>query len=775
MFNNNSDQSHKIVPIVLVCECGNDNNQCKCKFAQYGSLSKLFSKNNIFSVTKKISCTDPDLEPLIVTLLTGELRFVNKVIVTDNTTLVENLFQTIVKRCSISTNINTLKICLISTNQSEFINIVMNKLRILSIQKTFKIGSLIDHLDTTNIHHLLSLDHDVRCSVLKIIITSADIDDFIYDTRSTNTTFYTKREITRLFKPNLKKLEIRLVIDGKDTKNMSSMCQTILSMSPIHNDFIIGKIVIDILNGEKDQSIPISIPNDTFMETSVKYYDLSDPADDEELKRFRMFIKNISKKASQTIDININSIKWMYSLYKYQNCLEYTDVMSNIIMIMNSYPNPIKFDISILNRLIGSVLKSTSEGVECINILMKGTFALGSKRIMFHYMTLYGYMGSYKPWENIRHLNPFNSNDNDHYYKLPRHLYLNPSTQMIEHIMHFSDVITTSIHNLDNNLLCHSVSEKDVIVFIKHREIVLNHNFIHTIVSHYEIKCYDMEDGLPTTTINAKCIVYWMIDKITVDVNDDVMSKFSGKISIQVTDSFVDVNDAEIVTDYVLMIKKGFDYDYDYNSVSSSQKILVYPEIYDDTPNDQIGCCYVDIDNRKEEYDILIILDDKLVSAIDIDTLKYVCDVCSSLGLRLMVCHVMIVNNMESMNTHYLMQTLKDFTYVIETSYTEILKLVDNAKTIVTNIHNIIQYTACRYKPLLSIDGICRLDNTNTYDKIIIRMEGVSCKKRIRLVFRQIRDGQITKRYMNQLIQGRDTYCENSWESFAKDIIDLLN
>lgn len=870
----------KIVPIILNHVIIKEN--MINRNIQDNELYKSLSKYNVFSLNIQIDADTEEIlydkiSEIIDEITSGMMKYVNKIIITSNLEVINCVFRVIVDKYHESdvNNDNSpiqtiLKIFHIDKTTLDLYR-YLNELKILSghvkFNKIPKISDLISHLDNpktsinilTNyikipqrfVNQLTSLEYQTRCDLFDMLSCSSDIPEFVNDVRLCDIEFHTQRDVSRLFKVKFEKLTVRLVVYGIDENlqdlqknifnDIKSLCVTILNTNPLTNDFIIRKIKLDILYRDmNDDIMKIDLSNISFsiadndVEVTVNYIDIYDVEDNDEIKRITEYIANIDPRMVKIMDID--AIRWWYSLFKYQNNTSYNAITEDIIAVINlnrlnsnnvggkTNKKRLGYDISLQN-VITDIITDKKQNYESIRLL-HDIFAIGTKRVMLYYMLLYNYIGTYKPWVNIRpflantnHLNP----SSNKYYDISKINIVNPNIQLLEHILHFSDLVMTKLGKI--NVSVEKTRVLGEIAIIKDPDDVFETRIRDILERLYNVTIYDTDKIDESVSFQSyKGIIFWKLNT-NINANNNLIQTIvqsirymSNIITIFITNDMhkLDIQQQNTLSDTmtsIISITTQFNNFNTSNILSKKNNVFLFPEIRDEY--NTFGSSYKGID-RLDKYtkqndennidnntqdsinmqnniyknntnDLLIILDDNLLSKLSIDIIRYIFDIGTTQGLSIKICRITTMtpsNNDVNKNINYMRQFIQmkeDTISVIQKediyAYDKILEMVDTSYAIITNYHNIILYAACRYKPVLSISGICKLDES--YGMSIIRLEDPpydqKLKKRIRVLMNELKQDLISVRYMDILMNAYHMYANTSWETLGNDITNIIN
>lgn len=467
-----SNINNKILPIVI------SNNQ---------SLLRYLSENNIYYIHHNSINIDHESTDSFIDNCSSDLsRFINKLIVVDDERIFIPLIYSILKKNIeiIKDNPNgyfdvkqLVKMVYINDEKTNKYNnnkyqqvisdskLLRNKLGIpyveyiVQLLNNMKTKTKKYSYDLNDLSMLLlnvtNMTNELKIKLIETInnfATYHDIKELVTDLNIKNINYYSKREISRLNKISFKKIPVRLVVYGINNANNKSniydmikfTVKLINNMNPLENDFLIDTIIIDVLFRDSNDLDTLLDINDKNIK--VNYIDIFDNDEDNEIFRFKEYLKSVHKSKYTP---SINEIRYWYSLYKYQTKIEYEKCNDKIILVLNmTDPNVLNINDYLRDNIttkINEILQDND--TEQIHIY-KDLFAFGTKRIMLYYMLLYAYLGSYKPWLNVRKFHTNGLVNSDDYYNMIRDVYVRPIIQMTEHIMHFTDIIISKVTDI---------------------------------------------------------------------------------------------------------------------------------------------------------------------------------------------------------------------------------------------------------------------------------------------------------------------------------------
>ena len=479
-----------ILPIVLSCNRPECIGLCKI-------VNNELSKKNVFFVEKIVNCQDIEsIEDAYISVSTNMYQYIKKVFVTTDISIIDKLIR-------ISTENTTLPNVLSITNMiyhisntkidvSEYLDnlkaIIGSDIATMKKLNYLSNINIINRLGTQNTINLLNSSNDI----IYDITLSSNVPDFCFSIHMLGYNFYSflnimhniSLENSNIIRGNISKIIVRVIIcmvsDGnvnqeKNNKLINQFFKIfgkmVMKNNSTNNKFNIGEIKFDILYHKDNDIVSIRSTYDqseknniSGIKVSSSYYNLTDKNDQSNTQYFMSYINDTYQNNNSTI-ISVQSINWWYMLFKYQNKINYNELASDVLMVINTnhiahliakstkYDNNMHYELTFdLFKFIENASTDNGAKIESIGIL-NDYFAIGTKRIMLYYMLLYSYIGSYKPWLNIRKFLTNGVCDSDTYYKIPKYMYIDPVLQMTEHILHFSDIVNTIIYCIENTII----------------------------------------------------------------------------------------------------------------------------------------------------------------------------------------------------------------------------------------------------------------------------------------------------------------------------------
>jgi hypothetical protein len=330
-----------------------------------------------------------------------------------------------------------------------------------------KITDVIDILDQSDQDDILMRSMRIMNlgQYTDILKSFVDIDDLVMGTQVNGYKFYSNRDISRLKRIKYKSLHLTVIInnvteksiiDGTFNKLFLYIKNQLNCVNPMENDYIIGNVEYKIL-------VPDHI-SDTSSDTITQYINTMDLGSDNklfkstaslhsltsdaiiEMDKIRMSLKN---RQVENLPKVMHHMMFLYSLYKFQEQCNLNETQTDYIMIFG-YLNQQSLDqISQIN-ISGEMDRAIKQKLQYIAVhnTWKSLFILGTNKIMSFFMLLYQYYGYYKPWLNVRRFQTNGMMSSTEYYKYDKSQYMDYKIQMIEHIMHFTDVMMTSIQKV---------------------------------------------------------------------------------------------------------------------------------------------------------------------------------------------------------------------------------------------------------------------------------------------------------------------------------------
>jgi hypothetical protein len=390
--------------------------------------------------------------------------------------------------------------------------------RSMEFTKAINILNNIDHITDTFLKNIRQINDPYSLYCLRVC---TDIDDLIDDMMIEDIGFNTKREISRLHRIKYDNVKINIIYYCSDLERS----RTIKTKNEI-----INKIISDIkeINPVKFNCIV----------DSVKIIDLNDiefsAEDDVIIKSLMNNIKNMDLEINSTYDV----LKYYYLLDKYQESLNYHTLDTDIFITVN-VSGTRKDKLKNFNKLLVNI-----DIKQVINLIMidklfeviyisDDIFAIGTKKIMLYAMLLFKFIGSYKPWKNIRQFPTNGICNSKTYYKLSRKTYMSTIIQFTEHIMHFSDIILTKINPLksllDNGLDLHNSRYKIIIIENETKNSNVPDQFIKGLIS----KDYDVHLITKQTKYSDLRLLFDLPDLFVIEDEDTLVKDVLSEKSIK--------------------------------------------------------------------------------------------------------------------------------------------------------------------------------------------------------------------------------------------------
>lgn len=431
-------------------------------------LSNVMNRNSIFHKHHNIdenNYTCSYLENLIDKYTTGLVSIVNRAIVCDNHNVASDIRYIIETKNHNINNINDSRIDILyvdtdatydnnysdtnnnNTNNNTNCNIFDLQIRSdnlerineryskLTLLKTDSMSftNMISVLDSMNVieDKFVNKVDITKNNIVKINIQCyTSIDDVIETLIIDDVKFYTRRQYTKMEKDRFKHVELK-ILDMTSERSKDKFIKQLKEMDPLEND-----TVIDDINEVNFSRLPLSTNDEEIITEILKYFNtISD---------------------SYTYDM----LYKLYVLDMYQSLYDYSSRFDSINNINNT-KNIIVVRLEDVNineeELIEAFKELSHTSTELIYMCGKG-FAIGTERVMLYYMTLFRYIGSYKPWKNVRVFNYNGLYSSDIYYNSDRNNYTKHEVQLNEHILHFTDIIVTQIKPLTNYISSRSLT-----------------------------------------------------------------------------------------------------------------------------------------------------------------------------------------------------------------------------------------------------------------------------------------------------------------------------
>lgn len=595
----------KILPFVF------NNNEISNSLLQHSIFNKIIDINILD--TGKIT-------EFILGLDNGLYIYCDKMIIFTDIRELKFIFYHMVKINKIGDLSKRLLLCLIDKTEQEITQFIN------------KINSS-DNNDTTN-----QIDYTFIRQYTDIIKSFVSVDDMIMDMKINGYNFHTNRDISRLNKIKYNYINLTILLNNVNIESIKNKSindfivhinNQLNLINPVKNDFLVGNVQFAILISEKLSDDTLSeikayintiklLSNYSMVTKSITIQSLSD-MDIADINMMYIALKN---RQNSYLEKNTCYMKTLFNLYKYQLDISSNNIDSNYILIYNFCEHPkqtfdIYYKINLSNEFNNAIKSQTEQYIAICNDA-NSLFILGTKKIILFYMLLYQYYGFYKPWENLRKLQS--------YYKYDKSQYLNYNIQMTEHLMHFTDVLLSTIEKITiPDIIPTKTSQSIVIIGINIPKsfLISQYDDIHTIYQIYddnENKLYEAY----TKIQNIVCICFW-----NYIPSDNFLNKFDVKKIYINYRSYLDIYNVSKVNDYeiakllntnkmIVIEDKTTDFIFDRDIIDvdilDSLNIIKMIPLYHEYIDSRIGAKYYE----KED-----ILTDIIVLVSDISNSEY--------------------------------------------------------------------------------------------------------------------------------------------------------
>jgi hypothetical protein len=471
-------------------------------------LFKYLSKKSIYSIQINNNGDMDKIYEVISDLDSGMEKYCTKIIIISDPIYLNELTEALIKSKSIHTEYKSpTYLCLLDKSET-ILNDFVQKSRTIELNTQASDANDEDNNTGNTVYESLISKHiDQYIDNLRTYI---DIDDMIDDMQIDGYIFHSNREISRLKRIKYKNLWLTTIICDVSMKTLSNKSfehlfknikEQLNNVNPIKNDYLIGKVDFHIIlsndeneNDNNDDDIKQYIDklneiydNKTFKST-VNIYRLNHD-DFENIQNMTLSLKN---KYLHNWSNLTKHILFLYGLYKFQEHYNLNKSQSDYVLMYRCI-NTDTDNTNITNNKLDQHQQQYIELTREIDRAIKdkkteyiavydSSFAIGTIKVMSFYMLLYQYYGFYKPWLNVRKFQTNGILSSEEYYRYNKNEYMNHTVQMIEHIMHFTDVMLTTIQKVN-------VKEyrKKTIVFIGRG---IPTSFYHNM---YNIICIELE------------------------------------------------------------------------------------------------------------------------------------------------------------------------------------------------------------------------------------------------------------------------------------------
>lgn len=434
------------------------------------ALSKYLLRRSIFNKSVNIDIQDIDKIYQYVTSLNQDMeRYCTKMIILSDPDDLKCLFTQVI-RSTKSNNFqvsNPLFICLLDKTENlipQFIKDVDRKI-LNTYGQVLKITDVIDILDHSDQEDMYLRSLKTKIQYTDILKSFTVIDDLIIEMQIDGYKFHSNRDISRLRRIRYKSLHLTVVIDDVTEKSLTNKIfenifinikNQLDAVNPIENDYLIGNVdyrilVTDHVSATKIKEVDSYINalnkrvgNNTIKST-IHLYNFTD----EDLNLVADANISLKNKHVDNLPKIAQCIRSLYGLYKFQELCDLNKLTTDYVMIyrcIESVSNDSnRFDQIVLSSEID---RATKQNLNQYIAVHKNNFILGTKKIIGFLMLLYQYYGYYKPWLNVRRFQTNGILSSTDYYKYDKFRYMDCNVQMIEHIMHFTDVMMTTIQKV---------------------------------------------------------------------------------------------------------------------------------------------------------------------------------------------------------------------------------------------------------------------------------------------------------------------------------------
>lgn len=452
-------------------------------------LSKYLLRKSIFNRSVDIDVLNTDkIYEFVSNLDRGMDRYCTKMIIVSDPKNLKKLFTQIVRakissEHSVSTtdsrsdashsSVSPTYLCLLDSTEnvvSQFVQ-ELDRVTFNTKGKKCKITDVIRVLDNSKPED--EILRSVGCSISGIsrytdmIRSFIDIDDLITEMQIDGYKFHSNRDISRLQRVKYRNLNLTILINDVTQKSLSDgtfgcmftdIKNHLESVNPMTNDYLIGHVDYHILLADTVPSAPTldiesyinSINrnqgnNINTIKSTISVHNFTQENDQKDIDDMTISLKN---KQIEDLPKVVKCIKSLYNLYRFQEVHNLKDPTTDYVMIYR-YPDESRIcacskEIVLSNEIDRAIKHKKNQYIA----VHDSSFVFGTKNIMRFFMLLYQYYGYYKPWLNVRRFQTNGIMSSAEYYGYEKSRYMDYNIQMIEHIMHFTDVMMTTIQKV---------------------------------------------------------------------------------------------------------------------------------------------------------------------------------------------------------------------------------------------------------------------------------------------------------------------------------------
>jgi hypothetical protein len=350
---------------------------------------------------------------------------------------------------------------------------------------------------------------------IKFLLKSSNtIQDFYDDMIIENYYFYTKKQMIKLKNVKYKTVSFDIIVNKYNIIIFEKLLSDILNINPIDNGYIINKInifsLLDIHN----------IINKQLLENDKVIIKNCDDTSNDNLEVNNLF--NIY--ADRNVSNNKEQLIFWYKLYKYVEKKDFMINKPNAIIIINDKSMREFNDINIIDYLDRFVLKNKIEEV----YFYKDNYCFGTSKVVFYYCLLFNYLELYSPLKNKREYLKNEFMYEKKYYTNMKMKQSQLNIQLIEHMLHFFDIVKTSYNYLERK------EDERMIYFTDN---FINRQKINKTLSQLEnykiVSNNDSSNILDLDKLIYDDKIYFDYFENKINKLDDIIIFFSGNFSIK--------------------------------------------------------------------------------------------------------------------------------------------------------------------------------------------------------------------------------------------------
>lgn len=456
-------------------------------------LSKYLSRKSIFNRFIDLSqltesmINEPNhsnhnpVDYLITCLNKGMEKYYTKLIilseriVESEPLMLRKLFARITHLNTSTSTHSSIYVCILDSSRCVLNNFIKGLESQLFIDKSKTLVSDIVRIldssdqDTDSLKTMGSWSPALLNQCVKFLKSYETIDDMIVDTQIEGFSFHSNRDISRLKRVKYRVVNLCILINDVTQKSLvdGSLKNQILdinrqlnNVNPIKNDYLLGTVEFHILVSDLSSSSEVQqivqyvdmlkhnrSVSDQLNDSTVLLYESKiqvHTLDQSDVSTIQGMMISLENKNSYNNKKIYRFIRSLYCLYKFQASYDVSRSLSEYMLIVNPDYTDHCSDSWIPCEIDRAIKCNKNQYISVHN----SRFILGTKKIMGFFMLLFQYYGYYKPWLNIRRFQTNGIVSSSEYYKYDKSRYMDLIIQMMEHIMHFTDVMMTTIQKI---------------------------------------------------------------------------------------------------------------------------------------------------------------------------------------------------------------------------------------------------------------------------------------------------------------------------------------